>query len=86
VAGIEADEDRELLSLVEVIHRRHPSVQADTRVAFATAEAALIEAAEGAALVVLGRHRRHVRYGLPLGRVPHRVLHLSDLPVAVVAN
>lgn len=86
VAGIEADEARELQSLVDAMHSRHPSVPVSTRVEFATAEAALMEAAAGAALVVLGRHRRHARYGLPLGRVPHRVLHLSDLPVAVVPN
>ncbi|SEL51918.1 universal stress protein [Streptacidiphilus jiangxiensis] len=86
VTEIEADEDRELRSLVDVVHRRHPSVEVGTRVEFATAEAALIEAAKGAGLVVLGRHRRHMRYGLPLGRVPHRVLHLSDLPVVVVPN
>jgi nucleotide-binding universal stress UspA family protein len=85
-AETEAAETRELRSLVDVIHRRHPSVQVSRRVEFATPEAALIDAAEGASLVVLGRHRRHARYGLPLGRVPHRVLHLSDLPVAVVPN
>ncbi|WP_037603575.1 universal stress protein [Streptacidiphilus rugosus] len=86
VAEIEADESRELQSLVDVVHRRHASVVVDTRVEFATTEAAVVEAARGAGLVVLGRHRRHLRYGLPLGRVPHRVLHLSDLPVAVVPN
>jgi nucleotide-binding universal stress UspA family protein len=86
VAEIEAAEERELRSLVDFIHRRHPSVQVSRRVEFATPEAALIEAAERASLVVLGRHRRHARYGLPLGRVPHRVLHLSDLPVAIVPN
>jgi nucleotide-binding universal stress UspA family protein len=86
VTEIEADEDRELRSLVDAVHRRHPSVQVTTQVEFSTAEAAMINAAEGASLVVLGRHRRHARYGLPLGRVPHRVLHLSGLPVAVVPN
>lgn len=84
VAEIEAYERRELDSLVKVVRRRHPSVPTETRVEYATAEAALVEASESAALLVLGRHRRHDRYGLPLGRVPHRVLHLSDLPVAVV--
>jgi nucleotide-binding universal stress UspA family protein len=86
VAQIEADEARELQSLVDVVHRRHPSVEVSTRVDFATAESAVVNASDGAALVVLGRHRRHSRFGLPLGQVPHRVLHMSDLPVAVVPN
>jgi nucleotide-binding universal stress UspA family protein len=86
VAEIERDEDRELRSLVDAVHQRHPDVEVSTRIDFSTPEAAMINAAEGASLVVLGRHRRHSRFGLPLGQVPHRVLHLSDLPVVVVPN
>ncbi|RAG81925.1 hypothetical protein DN069_30345 [Streptacidiphilus pinicola] len=86
VDQLQAEEGRELESLVEAAKLRHPAVEVSTRVEFASPEAALIEASEGAALVVVGRHRRHSRYGLPIGRVPHKVLHLSDLPVVVVPN
>ncbi|WP_042424207.1 universal stress protein [Streptacidiphilus anmyonensis] len=86
VNGIEEEQDRELRSLVDGMRPEHPDVEVRTQVEFATAEAALINASDGASLVVVGRHRRHSRYGLPFGRVPHRVLHLSDLPVAVVPN
>lgn len=86
VAAIEADEDRDLRAMVEELHREHPSVEVSTRIDFSTPEAAMVNAADAASLVVLGRHRRHSRYGLPLGRVPHRVLHLLDVPVVVVPN
>ncbi|WP_042380441.1 universal stress protein [Streptacidiphilus melanogenes] len=86
VTGIESEEDRELRSLVDAAHQQHPTVEVRVQVEFASPEAALINASGGASLVVVGRHRRHSRYGLPLGQVPHRVLHLADLPVAVVPN
>ncbi|WP_084728776.1 universal stress protein [Streptacidiphilus neutrinimicus] len=86
VNGIEDEEERELRTLVDQMREPHPGVEVRTQVEFATAEAALINASEGASLIVVGRHRRHSRYGLPFGRVPHRVLHLSDLPVVVVPN
>jgi nucleotide-binding universal stress UspA family protein len=86
VTELDVDEGRELESVIEQARQAHPAVRVTTRVEFATAEAALVEAAPEAGLIVLGRHRRHGRYGLPLGRVPHRVLHLSSLPVAVVPN
>ncbi|MFG3120859.1 universal stress protein [Streptomyces sp. NPDC048201] len=45
---------------------------------------ALVEAARGATLLVVGAHRRHGGLGLQLGRVAHGVLHRAPCPVAVV--
>lgn len=85
---VQAEEDKELASLLDSAGLGHPTVEATTSLAFAPPETAVTQVAtsSGGALVVLGRHRRHTRYGLPLGRVTHRVLHLSDVPVIVVPN
>ncbi|MGW2208679.1 universal stress protein [Streptomyces sp. NPDC001781] len=45
---------------------------------------ALVEAARGATLLVVGAHHRHGGFGLQLGRVAHGVLHRASCPVAVV--
>ncbi|MEU6386022.1 universal stress protein [Streptomyces bauhiniae] len=45
---------------------------------------ALVEAARGATLLVVGAHPRHGGFGLQLGRVAHGVLHRAPCPVAVV--
>ncbi|MEV8047816.1 universal stress protein [Streptomyces griseoluteus] len=45
---------------------------------------ALVEAARGATLLVVGGHPRHGGFGLQLGRVAHGVLHRAPCPVAVV--
>jgi nucleotide-binding universal stress UspA family protein len=50
------------------------------------AEEAIVNASKDASLVVVGAHRKHSRFGLPVGRVPHRVLHLAHAPVAVVPH
>jgi nucleotide-binding universal stress UspA family protein len=83
---VEEQENAELQALLAEARRAHPSVAVTTRITSGTAEEALVVAAEKAALVVVGRHRRHLRYGLPLGVVAHRVLHLANAPVAVVPD
>ncbi|WP_018549595.1 universal stress protein [Streptomyces sp. LaPpAH-108] len=45
---------------------------------------ALLDASQGAVLLVVGARRRHGRFGLQLGRVAHGVLHRADCAVAVV--
>lgn len=45
---------------------------------------ALVEAARGATLLVVGAHPRHGGFGLQLGKVAHGVLHRAPCPVAVV--
>jgi nucleotide-binding universal stress UspA family protein len=85
-ASLDAAEDAELEALLADHRTLHPSVPVTTRVTSSAPEEALLDAATEAALIVLGRHRRHHRYGLPLGTVPHRVLHRAAAPVAVVPN
>ena len=48
-------------------------------------EALLTVAADrGARMIVVGTHGEHPLTGAVLGSVPHKLLHLSDLPVLVV--
>ncbi|WP_030263973.1 universal stress protein [Streptomyces sp. NRRL B-24484] len=47
---------------------------------------AVVDTAEDAALVVVGRRRRRHRVGLHLGPVAHAVLHHAEAPVAVVPH
>ncbi|MFH8520027.1 universal stress protein [Streptomyces gelaticus] len=53
-------------------------------VAQGPAHQVLIEAAEGAELLVVGARRSSGRHGLQLGPVNHAVLHYTPCPVAVV--
>jgi nucleotide-binding universal stress UspA family protein len=83
-AAMDADERAELGTLLADARRAYPSVPVGLRVTSLKPESALVDASAEAALLVLGRHRRHGRHGLPLGHVVHRVLHRADCPVAVV--
>ncbi|WP_106959894.1 universal stress protein [Streptomyces purpureus] len=64
---------------------RHPHLPLSPVVVPADAAGQLVDDAEGAALVVVGRHHRH-RGGhrLLMGSVAHAVLHHAPCPVAVV--
>ncbi|WP_042431541.1 universal stress protein [Streptacidiphilus anmyonensis] len=85
-AQLDADEGAELDSLLADARIMRPAVPVTTRVTSGAPDQVLLEAAEGAAVIVLGRHRRHHRTGLLLGSVPQRVLHRAEVPVAVVPN
>ncbi|MEV6239139.1 universal stress protein [Lentzea sp. NPDC051838] len=66
-------------------HRaRRPDVHVAQEVAFDAPARALLQAAEGAALVVVGSHGRGVVKRAILGSVSHAVLHHAPCPVAVV--
>lgn len=80
------EESAELEQLLAPAREAHPRVDVVVRTRLALAEKALVDASARACLVVVGAHRRHSRYGQPIGRVAHRVLHLSRAPVAVVPN
>jgi len=43
-----------------------------------------VAADRGARMIVLGTHGEHPFAGAVLGSVPHKLLHLSTLPVLVV--
>jgi nucleotide-binding universal stress UspA family protein len=80
----DAEESAELETLLARSRQAHPQVEVTIRVGLSLPEEVLVDASERACLVVVGAHRRHTRFGLPIGRVPHRVLHLAKAPVAVV--
>jgi nucleotide-binding universal stress UspA family protein len=80
------EETADLERLLAAARAAHPRVAVITRVVRALPEQAIVDAAEDACLVVVGAHRRLTRFGLPVGRVPHRVLHLAPCPVAVVPH
>ncbi|WP_306337954.1 universal stress protein [Streptomyces sp. KL118A] len=63
---------------------RHPEVRVDVVIAPGDAARHLVEAAPGADLVVVGRHRRRLGPGRMLGSVTHAVLLHAGVPVAVV--
>ncbi|MFS8096665.1 universal stress protein [Lentzea alba] len=66
-------------------HRsRHPEVHVAQEVAFDAPARALLQAADGAALVVVGSHGRGAVKRAILGSVSHAVLHHAACPVAVV--
>jgi nucleotide-binding universal stress UspA family protein len=65
-------------------HRsRHPEVHVAQEVAFDAPARALLQAAEGAALIAVGSHGRGAVKRAILGSVSHAVLHHAPCPVAV---
>ncbi|MDT7787304.1 MAG: hypothetical protein QOF58_5723 [Pseudonocardiales bacterium] len=63
---------------------RNPSVHVAQEVAFDAPARALLQAADGAALIVVGSHGRGAVKRAILGSVSHAVLHHAPCPVAVV--
>ncbi|WP_086669376.1 universal stress protein [Lentzea kentuckyensis] len=63
---------------------RHPEVHVAQEVAFEAPARALLQAADGAALVAVGSHGRGAVKRAILGSVSHAVLHHAPCPVAVV--
>ncbi|MCD9876354.1 universal stress protein [Streptomyces guryensis] len=63
---------------------RYQDVPVSSEVVEGPARAALLDAAAGADLLVVGARRRHGHLGLQLGLVNHAVLHHAPCPIAVV--
>jgi nucleotide-binding universal stress UspA family protein len=82
----ETEEARELEGLLAPGRAAHPDVTVSVQVSLGPAEEAIVNASTDASLVVVGAHRKHTRFGLPVGRVPRRVVHLAHAPVAVVPH
>lgn len=62
----------------------HPGVRVQLEPRVGGSHAILLEAAQGADLLVVGARRRHGWAGLQLGPVNHAVLHHAPCPVALV--
>jgi nucleotide-binding universal stress UspA family protein len=65
---------------------RHPGVEVRPRALVGRAAHHLLEAAENASLVVVGRRNRRTRLGFHTGPVTHALMHHSPAPVAVVPH
>ncbi|MFE9803983.1 universal stress protein [Streptomyces goshikiensis] len=65
---------------------KFPSVAVEPRVTTGQAAIQILDAATGAALVVVGRRIRHSAYGTHIGPIAHAVMHHAAAPVAVVAH
>ncbi|WP_367127997.1 universal stress protein [Saccharothrix sp. HUAS TT1] len=63
---------------------RHPEVRAERVVSLDRPAQALVEAAEGAALLVVGSHGHGAVHRALLGSVSHGLLHHAPCPLAVV--
>lgn len=64
--------------------QQYQDVPASSEVVESSARRALLDAASGADLLVVGARRRHGHVGLQLGLVNHAVLHHAPCPIAVV--
>ncbi|MGW0607699.1 universal stress protein [Streptomyces sp. NPDC002640] len=64
--------------------RQYQDVLASAEVVESSARRALLDAASGADLLVVGARRRHGHTGLQLGLVNHAALHHAPCPIALV--
>ncbi|MFD9366588.1 universal stress protein [Streptomyces sp. NPDC060020] len=74
---------RELLGPWE---RKYPQLAVEARIVIGQAAIQILDAAAGAALVVVGRRIRRPAVGARIGPVTHAVMHHATSPVAVVAH
>jgi nucleotide-binding universal stress UspA family protein len=65
---------------------RHPEVRAERLVSFARPAQALLDASEGAALLVVGSHGHGAVHRALLGSVSHAMLHHAHCPLALVRS
>ncbi|MFH9352837.1 universal stress protein [Kitasatospora sp. NPDC017646] len=86
IPGQECTESALLSQHLTDHRRRHPNVAVVEDVRLGGGAKALLDAAAGAELVVIGRRERRHRLGMLLGPVAHAVLHHSTAPVAVVPH
>ncbi|MFJ6054340.1 universal stress protein [Streptomyces sp. NPDC092307] len=74
---------RELLSPWE---KKYPRLALDARIVVGRPAIQILDAASGAALVVVGRRIRRPALGARIGPITHAVMHHATSPVAVVAH
>ncbi|WP_174250389.1 universal stress protein [Streptomyces globosus] len=65
---------------------KYPRLAVDSRAVIGQPAVQILEAASGAALVVVGRRIRRLALGTHIGPITHAVMHHAAAPVAVVAH
>jgi nucleotide-binding universal stress UspA family protein len=85
-AEMEDQETQLLRDAVRPWQDKHSGVDIRTDVRLGSAAEVLVDEADRAALVVVGRHLQRPALGLRLGPVAHAVIHHAPCPVAVVPH
>jgi nucleotide-binding universal stress UspA family protein len=75
-----------LSAVLQVWHDKYPDVEVIETVAESRAQSALLRAASGASLLVVGRHLTDRPAGPRIGPVTHAAIHHVGCPVAVVPH
>ncbi|WP_316528585.1 universal stress protein [Kitasatospora brasiliensis] len=87
VAGALSSVERaRFAELVDPWRERHPEVTVTSDLVRGSASVALVDAAEGARLLVVGRRIRRTLVGAHLGPVAHAAVHHVRCPVALVPH
>ncbi|WNF00756.1 universal stress protein [Streptomyces luomodiensis] len=84
--GIEPGERKQLAEAVLPWREKYPRVPVTEHVEMGGVAEVLLTSAEGAGLVVVGRHIHRPAMGPRLGHVAHALLHHAACPVAVVPH
>lgn len=84
--AMQAAAEKDLARLVAAIREGHPGLQVESRTVAGSPAAVLADAAEAAALLVVGAHGRGALGRLVLGSVSTNVLHDVPTPVVVVPS
>ncbi|NLU75240.1 universal stress protein [Streptomyces sp. HNM0575] len=86
VDRLEREAKAALEAALEPLRERFPDVPVTTQVEMGSPGIMLLEAAEGAQLLVVGRRTRRAPIGARIGSVAHACLHHAHSPVAVVPH
>ncbi len=84
IPGVEREQRQDVEQLLKATRHEFPEVEVGTRVVNGTAVPALIEASNGARLVVVGTKRHHGPLSIGAGYVVQGLLSHAQTPVAVV--
>jgi nucleotide-binding universal stress UspA family protein len=80
-----AGEERAFAESLAGLRERYPSVEVEQRIIKGPSVHAILDASDGAALIVLGTRGRGEFLGAVLGSVSQGVLHRATVPVAVIS-
>lgn len=85
-AEMEAQRERSVTEAVRGWQSKFPEVEVDERLVAGSPAQALLDAGDGAGLLVVGRRQGRTVLGSRVGHVTHAVLHHAPCPVAVVPH